>query len=354
MMRGNIKKLLCAGMLLTLLFALTGCMYLQGDYTITTDGMITETAKIGFNKSVMESLGTSEAVSSYTVETINGKQYYMTTETQSSTLAELNKSSDSVKASTGVFVANPSSDIEGLTEDYQQQTEDTAMSEMIDYYEVSVKMPEPIVDTNGTLVDEYTAMWEYIPSENKGSVSGRYYAYTQAGKDMLANDTTAPKISGVKSGTWYGDVDSYTSNKKSLPYDKITATDESGMAYVTLNGKSVTDAVADGALKEGKNTITATDLSGNKSTMTIKYDSKAPKVKGVKAGKTYKKSVRAYFKDTGSGIAKVTLNGKSQSLKKSSSRKGFYYIKSSHKGKNKLVVTDKAGNKTSLTFKIAK
>ena len=71
-------------------------------------------------------------------------------------------------------------------------------------------------------------------------------------------------------------------------------------------------------------------------------DTKAPTVTGVANKKTYKKAVTIKFKDTGSGIKTAKLNGTTIRSGKKISKKGSY----------KLVVTDKAGNKKTITFKI--
>lgn len=73
-------------------------------------------------------------------------------------------------------------------------------------------------------------------------------------------------------------------------------------------------------------------------------DKTAPKVTGVKNGQTYKKAVTIKFSDKGSGIKSAKLNGKKIKSGTKVSAKGSY----------KLVVTDKAGNKTIVKFKIKK
>ena len=70
-------------------------------------------------------------------------------------------------------------------------------------------------------------------------------------------------------------------------------------------------------------------------------DKKKPTVKGVKNKKTYKRKVKIKFFDK-SGIKKATLNGKRIKSGKKVSKKGKY----------KLIVIDKAGNKRVIKFKI--
>jgi hypothetical protein len=73
-------------------------------------------------------------------------------------------------------------------------------------------------------------------------------------------------------------------------------------------------------------------------------DNKKPVIKGVKAGKKYKKAVKITFSDKGSGIKKATLNGKKIKSGKTVKKKGSYTLK----------VTDKAGNISKVKFKIVK
>ncbi len=73
-------------------------------------------------------------------------------------------------------------------------------------------------------------------------------------------------------------------------------------------------------------------------------DTKKPTVTGVKNEKVYRKTVTIKFKDKGSGIKSAKLNGKKIKTGKKVKKVGKY----------KLVVIDKAGNKTTVRFRIAK
>lgn len=99
--------------------------------------------------------------------------------------------------------------------------------------------------------------------------------------------------------------------------------------------------------KNGKYTIMIDANGDNRYSMVINVkgiDKKKPVIKGVKNNKKYKKAVTIKFSDKDSGIKSAKLNGKK--------------IKSGKKvkkaGKYKLVVTDKAGNKKTITFWIKK
>jgi hypothetical protein len=73
-------------------------------------------------------------------------------------------------------------------------------------------------------------------------------------------------------------------------------------------------------------------------------DKVKPKVSGVKNGATYKKAVTVKFSDAETGVKSATLNGKKIKSGKKVSAKGSYT----------LIVTDKAGNKKTVKFKIKK
>lgn len=76
---------------------------------------------------------------------------------------------------------------------------------------------------------------------------------------------------------------------------------------------------------------------------TIKaQDTTKPKVSGVKNGMTYSKAVTIKFSDKDSGIKSAKLNGKAIKSGKKVTKNGSYT----------LVVADKAGNKTTVKFKI--
>lgn len=99
--------------------------------------------------------------------------------------------------------------------------------------------------------------------------------------------------------------------------------------------------------KNASYTFMVEDTNGNRYSKVIKVnkiDKTKPVVTGVKNNKTYKKTVRIKFSDKQTGIKSATLNGKKFKSNKTVSKKGTY----------KLIVTDKAGNKTTIKFKIKK
>jgi hypothetical protein len=97
--------------------------------------------------------------------------------------------------------------------------------------------------------------------------------------------------------------------------------------------------------KNGKVTFLIMTTSGARYAGTYKVtgiDTKKPTISGVKNGKTYKNAVTITFSDDGSGVKSAKLNGKSIKSGNTVSASGSY----------KLVVTDKAGNKKTVKFKI--
>lgn len=73
-------------------------------------------------------------------------------------------------------------------------------------------------------------------------------------------------------------------------------------------------------------------------------DTKAPKIAGIRNGKTYKKSISIRVSDKVSGIKKILINGKK-------TKNGMILSKN---GKYKLFVMDQAGNKKTIRFAIWK
>lgn len=87
--------------------------------------------------------------------------------------------------------------------------------------------------------------------------------------------------------------------------------------------------------KDGKQYIEKTNL--------FIIDKTKPIVRGVKSGKTYKKTIRISYKDEISGIKSATLNG--ENIKQS--------VKIKKNGNYRMVIVDKAKNKRVVRFKIA-
>lgn len=99
--------------------------------------------------------------------------------------------------------------------------------------------------------------------------------------------------------------------------------------------------------ENGIYTVMVEDTGGRRYSSTVKVsgiDDKKPAVAGVKNGRTYKKAVTVRFSDRQSGIRSATLNGRKIPSGKKVSADGTY----------RLVVADKAGNKSVVKFRIRK
>lgn len=97
--------------------------------------------------------------------------------------------------------------------------------------------------------------------------------------------------------------------------------------------------------QNGVYTVMVEDAGGSRYSAAVKVygiDDKKPTVAGVKNGRTYKKAVTVRFSDSQSGIKSATLNGRKISSGKKVSSNGTY----------RLAVTDRAGNKAVVKFRI--
>ena len=197
--------------------------------------------------------------------------------------------------------------------------EDLATVEMLKnmiWYDFTVKMPKEIVFTNGEL------------SEDKKSVK---WHFSMASKDMLFYAYTADSDQIISLGL----EDGAFTKKKSV---KVTTPDK--IQSVTVNGKAVNGSKISLA-NDGEYAVTV-KTKGYEKTVSFTKDSTKPVVTGVENGKTYTGSVTIKFSDELSGIKSAKLGKKKIKNGKTITKAGTYTLK----------VTDKAGNKTTVKFKI--
>lgn len=351
------KRKMCSLLLLTcMMMILSGCR-MYAEYTLNTDGTVTSTGKIAYTKAELEALD-PDAKSKATLQTLeDGKEYYVVN--QESETQSLEK----VKEEDGILITEDMCLYEVGGGDSANNGA-TSMDEMDIYLQLSVNLGSPIVETNGKLSEDGKTVTFNTDTNQNDTI---WYAYTQKAKEMIDADKTAPKMKGFKNGRYYKKVpasieftdDTYVAEVKLNGYEVVPATlttyDEKGNATKATQWykKNGNDAV-----KQGKNVFTVKDLNGNEATFTFYLDSKKPLVKGVKAKKTYKKKVTVYIKDA-CKLSKVTINGKKQKmtnkqLVKKGKYKGYYKYTVKKVGSNKIVATDKAGNKQTIQFKIVK
>ncbi len=215
----------------------------------------------------------------------------------------------------------------------------------------TIEFPNSITYSNGKFEPGSNQVtWELneFSAENISSDVQIFYAETM-NPSVLLNDKTAPAVTGIKNNGIYSK-------------GTVTVTDQVGVAGIKVDGESVImlNDLTEGSTStatlqkkvyklqdlpsgQGKHTMKIFDLAGNKTTITYTYDTQKPTVKGVASGKTYKKARTIKFSDK-YGIKSAKLNGKTIKNNKKVSKKGSYTLK----------VTDKAGNVTTVKFKIKK
>ena len=219
----------------------------------------------------------------------------------------------------------------GSSSESSSKIQETGYTSSAEYYsslgmllDITVTLPTPIIESNG-VVSDTTVTWKL----NNMPIDRKLIAVTYG--NPITSDTQAPTISGVDEGKKYGTVDIY-------------AEDNVGLKSLVLDGINYSSNLIH-LDEHGNHTIIATDGNNNTTVVNFSIDAKTPKVKGVKSGKTYKKSVKLRFSDD-TGVKYVKINGKKiKSKKKVKIRKpGIYYVH----------VCDKYGNVNDVYFKIKK
>lgn len=185
---------------------------------------------------------------------------------------------------------------------------------------LAITFPYAVTDTNGTVEkDGKTVSWDLKSLEKE-----RLYALFQ-----ISNSLSAPKLQGADNGEAYNTGVSIAIQSENL------------LQTVKVNGEAVS---SDCLFLSGEDVykVTASDINGNTSRLQFCIDKTKPVVTGAKNGKSYKTARTIHFSDKGSGIKKALLNGKAVKTGKKISKKGTYT----------LDVTDYAGNRKAITFKI--
>lgn len=181
--------------------------------------------------------------------------------------------------------------------------------------DISVKEGTKTI-ANGTALSDGS----HLLTTKKGDVQKTIYTIV---------DTKAPVFYGIKNKKYY----------KYAVYSSVSDKTTSVLS-ITVDKKKYDDTFIS-ISKNGKHTVVAKDMAGNTAKCTFYIDKKKPTVKGVKNGKTYKKSVKVKCKDN-MKLKSVKVNGKK--------KKTSFTLKK--KGKYTIVAQDKAGNKTKVKIKI--
>ena len=267
-----------------------GCMRVrvESDCTINADGTVVVSALAGFEKADFDSIASMgdaadmSEITSLPVKEIDGKQYYVQEESQTMTVEELQKQSETSVVSTDRFyISADTQSLSSLANQSGQQSQtdtenmdalaDMITADMFDYFCVTVKLPEKITYTNGELVDDNTVKWTDINTTE-------FYAYccenaeSEFAKDKAAVQKNIQKklneinITGIKSGKTYkkkatayvsGSVKSIKLNGKDVALNKVTSGKNKDSYKVT-------------ASKKGSNTLVVTALGGKKTTVKFK------------------------------------------------------------------------------------
>ena len=327
------KKAIGVILLSCLAIASTGCMRVYGNYVVNDDGTVTVTAKQSISKEFSDQMG--EPQPNAVLETLeDGKQYYSTTDTQTGSINDISNDTDmTLTKDIFYYHITPSTNDNVNNTDYDLAN---AISQSI-YVKLSVTLTSDIVDTNANITSETSGKTATFDTTFIGA---SWYAYTAQGKALIDADTTAPVIQGITDGGSYATI------------PEITFSDDTGAVITTLNGKEYSAL----NIKNGKNTITATDLKGNSTTLTFYKDTEAPTIKGIKNGNIYTNNVTFYVKDK-VDLKKVTVDGKTQKLTKSKlvkkgKYKDYYKITIKKKGNHKIISIDSAGNKKTIKIRI--
>ncbi len=212
---------------------------------------------------------------------------------------------------------------------------DSEMEELIkqiEFMNIQVELPFTVAKSNA-------------PADgNKLSIDGLQSAamedsdliYAVADENLLKG--TDLKITGASEGKYYN-------RKQTVRID--TADGVIRSMNVKINGK--VSPFSDGTnaynvtvcSEDGKYTISAELFSGTKQTLKFTVDKTKPAA-NVANNKTYKSGKKITFSDKTSGIKSAKLDGKTVKSGKVLKKKGSH----------KLVLTDKAGNKSAIKFKI--
>jgi hypothetical protein len=309
-----------------LIAMLCGCST-DFDITIGEDGSGSITETVMFEKEYLEGME-DQLSDKYVWEDVeqDGVAYKKGTKTISfRSLSDLAKEEE-FESSGAVFTFDQNQfSMKGATASVGATSADSSLEEMKKMLQGSyeITFPYEVKRTNGIVQsDNKTVLWD------TDQVYTNEALWAVFSDDMYDDSIAAPKLSGVKNNTYY---------KKSKV---VTATSDTLITSLKVNNSSVgSDSCR--IYEEGKYTVTCEAANGKTAKVSFVIDTTKPKVTGVANGKTYKSAKTIKFSDK-YGVKSATLNGKKISSGKKVSKKGSY----------KLVVTDKAGNKNTLKFKI--
>lgn len=319
----------CAFVLSALLTAilLVGC---GTEKTITVDDnlMVTVADDYYFDEEEAKELGEDADLSGLKKVDRNGKTYYLSQESRSMTHEQFEKQVGRLDEKCIVIYNLVVTEIPVID---TREEENEYELERIEFDNITIKLPFAVGKSNRSIKDGSIIFWG---KDNMPKDSNVTYAVSDAGL-LEGTDLT---ISGASEGGIYNE-------KKTISINTIDGVIKS--MGVTVNGTeqefsdeehpyNVTVCSEDGIY-----TVSAELFSGIKQTLTFTVDRTKPKT-NVKNNKTYKSGKKITFSDKTSGIKSAKLDGKAV--------KNGKVVKK--KGSHKLVLTDRAGNKKTVKFRI--
>lgn len=343
------KRILSLMLALVVAFSLTGCMEETVEEKISANGKCTRTITAYIEKAAVEDYVKRKIGSDYmaefekqlteeegfTLQTLNGKQYYVSKpETEKTTIAKSAKENQqsALKGEyrmweTGLYMNIKALDISltddsGFSELLGNSTDDR---ELLDIYNKSYITYSVVFDYNIVKTDSKGVIDPANPKKVTWKMS--FTDFTKA-EVLEAYCNSTIKVSGVTQGA---------------TYRKARKVKFSGVKKATYRGKTIKSSKK--FKKHGQHTIVLKAANGEQRTVSFFIDTKKPTISGVKNNKSYKKGRSFFVNDKDSGVASVTINGKKQTA-------GSTYFSLTKKGKNKITVKDKVGNKKTITVTI--
>lgn len=226
------------------------------------------------------------------------------------------------------------SNIEDIEEDVQEQNGNSLLEGVssVQFADASVTFSYPVYYTNGNVRDDGRTVDFNLLKVKEGEP-----LYAVFDQEVYREKTV--EFSGVENGGVYNKYKNVKINTKGV-IKKVFAEEKKSFARenempVTSDGYKNWYFGADGVYS-----INVRLINGKKAKADFTIDTTRPTT-NIK-NKTYRKSVKIVFSDKNSGMKSARLNGKTIKSGKRINRAGKY----------KLVLTDRAGNKKTVQFKI--
>jgi hypothetical protein len=230
---------------------------------------------------------------------------------------------------------------------YNSLTSDYNSDDSSGFSRLIVNFPNKVLATNGTLSSNKKTVTFDLYSVDEGDTLYAYTKYaTQAISLSNVNYVYTYDLEGNMSETDY-----ISTNKLKLEApEKITSVEVNGKKLTVKNAKKATVNLNN--VKDGKLKITVKTKNFT-SKYTVIKDTKAPTIKGVKNGKTYKKSVTFTITDSsGVDFSESKINDRALLFSSYKSIDNGYEVTLSDKGKYTVEVVDERGNSKKIKFTI--